>query len=270
MAKVVVVKVGGRVLNSGADGVLDDVSRIAKEGRKVVLVHGGGDVVTRYCEAMGIEPRFLVSPSGIRSRYTSREELEVYLMVMAGLINKRLVAALSKRGVRALGISGIDAAVVTAVRKKRVIAVDERGRKRVVSGGYTGRINSVDRRILEELLERFDVLVLAPVAIGEEFEPLNVDGDQMASRVASAIGAEYLVILSDVDGAIVDGKLLGRVTPAEARSACQRVGAGMNRKLMMAAEAVEGGVGAAIIANGLKQRPIERAIRGEGTVVTMQ
>lgn len=264
---LLVVKVGGRLIASSAlASIVDDVAGLA--GRyDIVLVHGGGDIVTEYSRRFGVEPRFVVSPSGVRSRYTSREELEVYTMVMAGKINKELVAALAAKGLKALGVAGADCGLLLAERKKRIVIVNERGRRQVIPGGYTGRIVGVNAACAKALLAAVDILVVAPLALGIEGELLNVDGDQAAAEIAAALKAEYLVLLTDVDGVILGGKTLGRVRLEELGDVAARVGFGMNRKLLMAGRAVERGVGAAIISSGLKGEPVTRALGGAGTWV---
>uniref|UniRef100_A0A7J3ZL57 Putative [LysW]-aminoadipate/[LysW]-glutamate kinase n=1 Tax=Fervidicoccus fontis TaxID=683846 RepID=A0A7J3ZL57_9CREN len=262
----VVVKVGGRILKEGLDNILESVAGLYRSGYRVVFVHGGGDVVTEYCKKMGIESKFVVSPSGIRSRYTDRQELEVYVMVMAGLINKTVVARLERREVKAVGLCGADASIAEAERKKRILVVDEKGRKRIIEGGYTGRIVRVNTEIVETLLKQGYVPVVAPIAIGDG-ELLNVDGDQMASRLAVGISADALVFLTDVPGIIYEGKLVRKLSTKEAEALAQKIGFGMNRKVMLAAEAVEQGVSRAIIASGMVDNPVERALRGEGSVI---
>ncbi len=264
---VVVVKVGGRVLASNINGVVSSIARFSSSGGRVILVHGGGDEVTRVSRLMGIEPRFVVSPSGVKSRYTTWEELQVYLMVMGGLINKTLTAKLLASGVHAIGLSGVDGGIVRAERKKKILIIDERGRKRVIEGGYTGRITSVDVSTLERLLNEFEVIVMAPIALGSDGVPLNVDGDQMASRIASALRAERLILLTDVEGVYIGDRLVEELDPNEAESLAQKVGPGMNRKLLMAAQAVKDGVGMAVIASGLVDDPLGQAMRGRGTRV---
>ncbi len=259
------VKVGGRALENNLEGILDSAAKWAREG--LVLVHGGGDAVTRMCEKLGVEPRFVVSPEGIRSRYTSMEELEVFTMVIAGLINKRIVAGLAKRGVAAVGLAGADGGVLKARRKKRIVVVDERGRKRVIPGGYTGRITSVNKDLIEMLVRNGYTPVIAPLAIGEEGELLNVDGDQAACRIAEALKASKLVLLSDVDGVLLNGEVVKRIEAGNAEEVASKVGVGMNRKILMAAEAVRNGVGEAIISSGLVEDPIGAALNGSGTVI---
>ena len=265
---VIVVKAGGRVLKENLEGVVKDIASLAGKRVKVILVHGGGGQVTEYSKRMGVEPRIVVHPSGMRSRYTSLEELEVFTMVMAGLINKKIVSMLESMGVRALGVTGADLGLVRAERKKRIVIVNERGRKQVIPGGYTGKITSVSDRNLRSLLDLTDVLVVSPLALGGSGELLNVDGDQMASKIAVAIKADSLILLSDVPGVILDGETLDKLAAGEARKLYDRIGPGMNRKVMMAVEAIEAGVSSAVISNGLREHPVREALAGSGTRIT--
>lgn len=262
---MMVVKVGGKVLEENLEGVLDSVARHHRRG--MLLIHGGGSVVSRYSERMGVKPRFVVSPSGVRSRYTGPEELEVFTMVMAGKLNKEIVAGLQRRGVNAVGLTGADGKAFVAERKSRILVIDERGRKRVIPGGYTGKIRWVNEGLLRSLVDQGYTPVLAPLALGMRGELLNVDADQLAYSVATSLGAEVLLLLSDVPGVMVNGKILGRLSPDEAESLALKLGPGMNRKLLMAARAVRSGVGRCIIGSGLSPDPLGEALNGSGTVV---
>ena len=266
--RYMVLKISGRLLDH-ASRILEDALGISTSmGYKLIVVHGGGDVVTYYSRALGVEPRIVVSPSGVRSRYTDREELEVYVMVMAGKINNELTAIIESMGYKAIGVTGVHCGILRAKRKERIVIINEKGRKQVIPGGYTGRIVSVNTSCLRGLAGLADAVVLSPIALGVKGEILNVDGDQAASSVASALGAEYLLLLTDVDGVVVDGELVARIPANEARVLAGKVGPGMNRKLLMAAEAVNRGVKTAIIANGLTDQPVANAIRGKGTIIT--
>ena len=262
----VVVKVGGRVVDSNLEGVLESIA-IHSRSHELFIVHGGGDQVTRYSVKMGVKPRFVVSPSGVRSRYTSLEELEVYVMVMAGKINKEIVAGLYRRGVKAVGLTGADGGLLVAERKKRIIIVDERGRKRVIEGGYTGRIIRVNKSLIEKLSEMGYTVVVAPIAVSGEGELLNVDGDQAACSIAGALKADYLVMLTDVEGLIMDGEVVRRIGVGEVEEMASKAGFGMNRKLLMIKKALEEGVGRAVIASGLVKDPVGEALSGNGTVI---
>src|SRR5579885_1684396 len=103
-----VVKVGGSIVKEGfPEGIAKDIANLVSLEKKIVLVHGGGDIVTDIASKLGKEQRFIVSPEGIRSRYTDRETAEIYTMVMTGLIRNKIVSSLSKRGIDCLGLSGI-------------------------------------------------------------------------------------------------------------------------------------------------------------------
>ncbi|MCS7145861.1 MAG: [LysW]-aminoadipate/[LysW]-glutamate kinase [Nitrososphaerota archaeon] len=262
---VIVVKAGGRALQSNMENIAKSLAGLLDQS--VVFVHGGGDVVTEYSKRLGITPTIVTSPSGIRSRYTDERELEVYVMTMAGKVNKELVSAVQRYGGKAVGLSGVDGALLLAERKKRIIIVDERGRNRVIPGGYTGSIRSVNTTLLMRILEAGYLPVVAPLALGTEGEILNVDGDQAASWVARSIPAEMLVFLSDVDGVMVGGKVVERLTPSEALELAKNIGPGMNRKLVLAGEAVNAGVRKALITSGLGEDPLSRIKTGQGTVV---
>ncbi|MEM0440527.1 MAG: [LysW]-aminoadipate/[LysW]-glutamate kinase [Candidatus Caldarchaeum sp.] len=262
---MIVVKAGGRALASNRDKILDSVA--LHRHRKVIFVHGGGEIVSSFEKRLGIEPKIVVSPSGVRSRLTDSEEIEVYAMVMAGKLGKEIAAYLNSRGVKAVNLSGIDASVLKATRKKKIVIVDERGRKRVVDGGYTGTIVEVDGDFVRTLLDIGVLIVISPLALGSEGEMLNVDGDSAASAISSAVKAEKLYLLTDVEGVIVDGEVVRKLSVQEALELAEKVGAGMNRKLMMAAKAVENGVGSAHICSGLVDDPIGNADVGRGTVI---
>ncbi|MDW7978657.1 MAG: [LysW]-aminoadipate/[LysW]-glutamate kinase [Candidatus Caldarchaeum sp.] len=259
------VKAGGRALTSNMNNILDSVASRAGEG--VVFVHGGGDIVSEYEERLGIEPKIVTSPSGIRSRLTDERELEVYAMVMAGKLGKTMSAYLNGKGVRTLNLAGVDAGLLRAQRKKKIIIVDERGRKRVVDGGYTGTIHRVEVEALKAFIDMNYLVVLTPLALGDEGEMLNVDGDSAAAAVATALKADRLYLLTDVEGVILNGEVVPRLTAEEATAALEKIGPGMNRKVLMAANAVSAGVKTVHICSGLVKDPLAEADTGSGTVV---
>ncbi len=265
---MIVVKIGGDLIADGMpEGVVDGLASLTKEHR-VILVHGGGDVVTRISTELGHPPRFVVSPRGFRSRYTDREEAGIYTMVMAGKINKEIVSDLQRRGIPAVGLSGLDGALVRADRKKQIVALDERGRRMLMEGGYTGKIVDVNGEFLDLLVENGYVPVISPLAMGEEAEPLNVDGDRMASSLASAVGAETLVLMTDVERVVLKGKPVDELSLYEAKGALEGIGPGMITKLYAAIEALEGGVGEVVISSGFVEDAIESALKHKvGTVI---
>ncbi len=258
---MIIVKAGGRTL-SNFKSIAEDLRR----HQPFILVHGGGDLVSEYSRRMGVEPRIVVSSSGIRSRYTDARELEVFTMVIAGKVNKELVSQLLNLGVLAIGISGVDGLTLIAKRKKRIIVM-EKGRRRMIPGGYTGKIEEVRTSHLSLLIGNGYNIVMAPLAISTEGEMLNVDGDQAASRLALAIKPSYLILLSDVNGVLWEGKVIKKLSSEKAGELAPKLGAGMNRKLLMAAEVSRLGI-KVVIASGLGNEPITNALKGNGTWIS--
>jgi len=260
---MIVVKAGGRVIKNNFDNVIKSIINV---NDKVIFVHGGGDQVTETSKKLGVEPKFVISPEGIKSRYTTKEELEVFIMVMS-LISRQALAKISSHK-KAIAITGADGEAVIAERKKKIIIIDERNRKRIIDGGYTGKIKSVNVDLFKNLLSQFDVIIVAPLAYDkEEGTLLNVDGDQMAFAIASSLKSDVLILLTDVEGVLVDNKVVPKLSVAEAKELSKKVGTGMNRKLLMSTEAIENGVKKVIISSGLSPSPIEDALKDKGTVV---
>ena len=267
---ITVVKVGGTVLDEGlTESFIEDI-KLSLSQTKIVLVHGGGKKVTQIASKMGKEQQFLVSPEGFRSRYTDKDTMEIFMMVMAGKINKRIVSSFLAHGIQAVGITGIDGASVRASRKKQIIAVDETGRKRLVDDSYTGKIESIDPKLISLLLENGYTPVVAPIVISEEFEELNVDGDRMAAHIAGSLRAERLVLLTDVEGLVLNGNLIPRLTLQEAESALPAIGKGMITKIHAAVEAVKMNVGEAVVMSGLQEGPISKSLSGTGGTVIVR
>jgi acetylglutamate/LysW-gamma-L-alpha-aminoadipate kinase len=268
---LLIVKMGGNTLKEGASSELvSDLKAVLTENR-AVLVHGGGAEVTEVAAKLGKKQKFIISPEGFRSRYTDKDTVEIYSMVMAGKINKQLVLALQSQSIPAIGISGLDGLLLKAERKKRLIAVDEKGRKRVIDGGYTGKITEVNAGLLRFLLEQGYVPVVTPIAVSEEFEPLNVDGDRTAAFIAGALKADCLILLTDVQGLILKGKLVPRINAIEIKEALSGIGQGMSTKVHAALEALNQGVGEVLITSGLEKLPISSVLKHAcGTVISRE
>ncbi len=260
---------GGSILKEGASTDLAaDIKELTKEN-KIVLVHGGGIEVTETAKKLGKEQKFIVSPEGFRSRYTDKETIEIYTMVMAGKINKQIVLALESQGVSAVGLTGLDAETLKAERKKKLIAVDERGRRKVIDGGYTGKITQVNTQLLDSLLEKGYTPIVTPVAISEEFEPLNVDGDRTAAIIAGTLKADRLILLTDVQGLMLKGEPVPKITATEVKEVLSSIGQGMSTKVHAALEALNQGVKEVLVTAGTGQQPISSALNHKvGTVIT--
>jgi len=269
---VVVIKLGG---GAGVDSasVCADIAALTAEGRHIVLVHGTSAAVDTLAARVGVEARTLQSPSGYVSRYTDPETLELFVMAAAGQVNKGLVSALQALGVNALGLSGLDGRLLAAKRKDAVRAIDPTtGRQRVVRDDYTGRIEGVNADLLRLLLANGYMPVVAPLAIGAECEPLNVDGDRAAAQIAGALKAATLVILSNVPGLLGrfpdESSLIRHIQPSGLERAIEIAGGRMKKKVLAAQEALEGGVTRIVLADSRRNNPIRAALEGEGTVIS--
>jgi acetylglutamate/LysW-gamma-L-alpha-aminoadipate kinase len=267
---LVVAKIGGSILDQPEEryhSLFEDVRLVSSEHR-LILVHGGGREVTRIAEALGKKQKFIESPNGIRSRYTDNETAVIYSMVMAGKIGKGIVAALQRYGINAVGLSGVDGALLQAERKKKLVVVDDRGRKVAIEGGFTGKIQSVKTELLETLLSNRFVPVISPVAISQEYELLNVDGDRACSHVAGMMTSDTAIFLTDTDGVFLNNKLVTKWSCDQALSNLSKIGSGMDKKVIAAIEAVKMGARRSVICSGLSTNPISAGIKGIGTVIT--
>ena len=262
---MITIKIGGSVVDNLHPTIISDIKNLVEQG--VIIVHGGGKEVTKVSEQLGKKPKFVTSPSGIKSRYTDKETVEIFTMVMSGSINKKIVRMLQKNGINAVGFSGVDAKTIQAERKKKLVIVNEKGRKQAIDGGYTGKISKVNAPFILSLLEQGLTPVISPIAISEEYDFLNVDGDRAAAYVAAAVKSDKVLFVTNVDGLLMDDKLVPKLSLAEAKEIRTKVGPGMEKKILAATEALDMGVKEAIIANGQKENPISSAIAHDNCTV---
>lgn len=271
MTEIIVIKAGGGA-GVDVDAICADIAALTQRGQRVVLMHGTSAAVDTLSARIGIERREIHSPSGHVSRYTDSETLEVYVMAANGQVNTTLVAKLQAQGVNALGLSGLDGRLFKAQRKDAVRAIDPHtGRQRIIRDDYTGKIETVNADLLQLLLENGYLPVVAPLAMSQNYEPLNVDGDRAAAQIAAALKAQTLVILTNVAGLLAnfpDPASLIRYVPAnQIEKALQVAGGRMKKKVLAAQEAIAAGVGRVILADSRREQPIQSALAGEGTVI---
>lgn len=265
---MITIKIGGSVVDGLHPSTISDLKKVSQQ-EKIILVHGGGKEVTRISEALGKEQKFIVSPGGIKSRYTDKETVEIFAMVMSGKINKLIVSMLQKNGINAVGLSGIDGQLIQAERKKKLVIINEKGRKMAIDGGYTGKIKDVNADLIKSILDQGYLPVISPIAISEEFDMLNVDGDRAAAYVAGKMKSDKILFLTNVDGLLMNDKLVRNLSLAEAKEIMPKIGFGMEKKILAATESLEMGVKQAIIASGQRENPISAAIANDNcTVIT--
>ena len=256
---MIVIKIGGSIVEGLHPSAIVDIKNLLKD-EKIVLVHGGGKEVTNIGNKLGKEQRFIVSPTGVRSRYTDKETAEIYTMVMSGKINKSIVRMLLNNGIPAVGISGIDGATIKAERKKKLIILNENGRKMAIDGGYTGKIKSVESSLIKLLVTNNFVPVVSPIALSEEIEFLNVDGDRAAAYVAGSLQADKVIFITNVNGLMLNGELVKNMNYDTAKESIPKIGYGMEKKVLACTESLEMGVTETIIASGNVENPISTAI----------
>ena len=240
-----VVKLGGEVL---ADpkvlaNVAIQVALLESLSIRVVLVHGGGPQASELSRRMGFEPEIVAG-----RRVTSPQALEVCKMVYAGQLNVDVLAALRGQSVRAVGLSGIDAGLVTARRRPPVTVRDDDGSERVVSFGEVGDIEGVDTALLDLLLPQGYVPVVASLAADRDGNVLNVNADTVAEALASAIKAKKLIFLTGAPGVLRDvtdpSSLVAFARPEDLESllASGALRGGMRPKVEACLRAVASGV----------------------------
>ncbi len=203
--RMILVKAGGGEAVNWA-GLAADIAEV-RATEPVIVVHGAHALRDALAARLGVPVRKVVSPSGVTSVYTDEEALEVFLMAYAGVANKRIVAQLLRRGVNAVGLSGVDGRLWQATAKKDLL-VRENGKTKLLRNNLTGRVDKVNAGLLRLLLESGYVPVISAPAISEEGEIVNTDNDTAAAVLAEQMGIERLVFLFEAPG------LLERPEPA--------------------------------------------------------
>jgi len=229
----IVIKFAGALLEDTAtvQELSHQVAQLARHGHEILVVHGGGRLFTAMLKRLGIESTFV---SGLR--VTDKERRDVAVMVFAGLLNKRLAAAITAEGHPAVGISAADAACFSA---SPLVHNDVEG-----SLGYVGYLTSVNVRFLESLWQQKLIPVAPCLGLGADNELYNINADHMAAACAEFIAADHLVYLTDVAGVLDGDNVLSAVSCEEIRRLVNSrvISGGMVLKLEAAKRALEGGV----------------------------
>ncbi len=258
MENVIVIKMGGSTLGSH-DTTLEDIVALQKQGKSLVVIHGGGKVITDWLTRQGIQTKFVRG-----ERVTDKASLEVVTAVLAGLTNKELVAALNNLGGRAIGVSGVDGALIQAKMPD-------------AEKGYVGEVVKVNTELLETLLGAWFVPVISPVSLYAFDRPsdapllLNVNADLIAGDIAAALKAEKLIFLTDVAGVNdKSGKTLEKLSAAEAEKliASGTASGGMIPKIKACLKALET-VPLARIIDGREPHALLKEVKGQdgGTTI---
>jgi acetylglutamate kinase len=228
-SKTFVIKYGGAAMTDERlkTTFAQDVTILRKIGINIIIVHGGGKDITDMASALNIPTRFVDG-----QRYTDENMVDVVLMVLAGKLNKEVVNLINCTGGNAIGLCGVDNGLLKAKRNSEKDL------------GLVGEVNYVNTGFIELLLNNGMMPVIAPLAVGEDNKILNINADLAAGAIASALKAEKLVYLSDIEGVLVDNKLVSSLTQSEAESLVERgaIHGGMIPKVRSAFATLETGV----------------------------
>lgn len=244
----IVIKYGGNAMVSPElqQSFADDIAFLRFAGLRPIVVHGGGPHISRMLKRLGIESEFRAG-----QRVTSEEAAEVVRMVLSGQVNREIVGRINQNGDAAVGLSGEDGDLLLAKRTTATVDGEE------IDLGRVGEIVSVNTELINELLAAGRIPVICSIAAeagGAVNKPLNINADLAAAAIARQIGADKLVMLTDVPGLYADwpdkDSLLSAITPAELRELLPRLDSGMIPKMTAALEAVEAGVRQAHIIDG--------------------
>ncbi len=258
--RIVVIKYGGNAMINEQlkHQVMEDIALLWLIGVKVVLVHGGGPEISQTMQALGKKAEFV---DGLR--VTDRETVDIVQMVLAGKINKTLVNLLEMKGGRAMGLSGMDGRLIEAKMKDARL-------------GYVGEITQVNIKPVTDLLEKGYIPVISTLGCDREGNTYNINGDTTAARVAGALGAERLIMLSDIPGLLRNRDdpttLIPELTIQEAAQLRNEgvISGGMIPKVECCVDAIRAGVHKVIIMDGRVPHSILMEIltdEGAGTMV---
>ena len=258
--KTVVIKYGGNAMINEQlkQQVMEDIALLWLIGVKVVLVHGGGPEISQTMQKFGKEAQFV---NGLR--VTDKETVDIVQMVLAGKINKTLVNLIQMKGGHAMGLSGIDGGIIEATMKDEAL-------------GYVGEITKIRPQPIEALLEKSYIPVISTVASDHQGNTYNINGDTAAARIAGALHAERLIMMTDIAGILMDkddpSTLIPHITVEEARKLYDSgvISGGMIPKVDCCIDAIEHGVENVVIMDGRIPHSILMELltdEGAGTMV---
>lgn len=248
--KTVVIKYGGHAMGDAELGkaFARDVALLGQSGVDPIVVHGGGPQIGAMLERMGIKSEFR---GGMR--VTDKPTVEIVEMVLAGSINKGIVADFNAQGARAIGLCGKDGNMMKVTKMRRREKDPNSNIEKIVDLGFVGEPKQVDVTVLDMVAGSGLIPVIAPVAFGDDGETYNVNADTFAGAIAGAMDADRLLFLTDVPGVLdKEGKLIKELTVKEARALIKdgTISGGMIPKVETCIEAIKRGVEAVVIVNG--------------------
>ncbi|MBU8909968.1 MAG: acetylglutamate kinase [Desulfobacterales bacterium] len=248
--KTIVVKYGGHAMvdeNLKKD-FANDITLLKYIGVNPVVVHGGGPQINKVLDSMGITSKFVRG-----MRYTDDETMDVVEMVLGGKVNKDIVARINRQGGKAVGLTGKDGMLITAEKMTIFYQEDESKPPEIIDPGMVGNVSNINPDIIHTLTAKGFIPIIAPVGVGKNGETYNINADFVASKVASALNAERLILVTDVDGVLdADKKLVSSMNAASIQKMIEtgHIKGGMIPKVECGLDALKDGVKKSHIING--------------------
>jgi acetylglutamate kinase len=248
--KTIVIKYGGHAMKDEdlKKDFANDITLLKYIGVNPVVVHGGGPQINKVLDSMGITSKFIRG-----MRYTDDAIMDVVEMVLGGKVNSDIVAGINRQGGKAVGLTGKDGMLITAHKMTIYHQEDENKPPEIIDPGMVGEVSSINPDIIHTLIEKGFIPVIAPVGVGESGETYNINADLVASKIASALSAERLMLVTDVDGVLnIDNKLISSVNAKDIKDMIGKgqIKGGMIPKVECALDALNSGVKKSHIING--------------------
>jgi len=248
--KTIVIKYGGHAMKDEGlkKDFANDITLLKYIGVNPVVVHGGGPQINKVLDSMGITSKFIRG-----MRYTDDATMDVVEMVLGGKVNKDIVARINRQGGKAVGLTGKDGMLITAHKMTIYHQEDENKPPEIIDPGMVGEVSNINPDIIYTLIEKGFIPIIAPVGIGDNGETYNINADLVASKIAAALNAERLMLVTDVDGVLdVDSKLISSINAEDIKEMIKLEGikGGMIPKVECALDALNNGVKKSHIING--------------------
>jgi acetylglutamate kinase len=267
--QIIVVKYGGHAMGEEETALRfgRDIALLEQVGVSPVVVHGGGPQINAMLKRLNVQSTFV---QGLR--VTDAAMLDVVEMVLAGPVNKQVAQAITRAGALAVGISGKDGGLIKARKVTRTVRDPESRIEQVLDLGFVGEPAEVDTKVLRLLIGADIIPVVAPVGVGADGQTYNINADTVAGAIAGALGAERLLMLTDVAGVKgPDGILIPEMTVAEVLAGIEAgwISAGMIPKVETCIYAIERGVKGAVILDGRVPHAVLRELFTDGGAGTL-
>ena len=269
--KTILIKFGGHAMGKAdyVNAFAADIALLDQVGARPVVVHGGGPQIGEMLKKLQIESSFI---AGLR--VTDEATVSVVEMVLAGGINKALVAAIAGAGGRAVGVSGKDGGLITARKLMAMAKASDSATQQAVDLGFVGEPSHVDVTVLNALMQHHLIPIVAPVGGGEDGKTYNINADTAAGAIAAALNATRMLMLTDVTGVLdQNGKLISSLTISQAEALIHNgtISGGMIPKVKTCIDAVQGGAEGAVIIDGRAPHALLVELfteHGMGTMIT--